>query len=151
MEATYQITPEMLGLTWGRILRHAMKTCLLFVGLWWVMALMFHRPVLTGSVVGGISGVLLSVLLMRPFSRTQLRITNDSIETSDGPVIHLDAIARISEYNDGEFRGIEVVGVAKPRWLRKYSIFIPAALPEFPQIRQLIESWVPVQMWHKAQ
>ena len=150
MEATYQITPEMLGLTWRRILRHAMKTCLLFVGIWWLLALVFHRPVLSGAVVGGLGGVLLSVLLMRPFSRTQLRVTNDSIETSDGPVIRHDAIARINEYNDGEFRGIEIVASAKPRWLRKYSIFIPAALPEYPQIRQLIERWVPVQTWHMA-
>ena len=122
MEVTYQITPEMLGLTWGRILRHAMKTCLLFIGIWWLAALVFHRPFLTGAVFGGLSGILLSALLMPPFSRTQLRVTNDSIETSDGPVIRHDAIARINEYSNYKFRGIEVVGAAKPRWLRKYRV-----------------------------
>lgn len=141
----------MLGLTWGRVLRHAMKTCLLFVGFWWLMALVFHRQVLIGAAVGGVGGGLMPLLLMRPLSRTQLRVTNDSIETSDGPVIHRDAIAQINEHSDGKFRGIEVVGVAEPRWLRKYSIFIPAALPEYAQIRQQIERWVPTHKWHKAE
>ncbi len=150
MEATYQITPEMLGITRGRILSHAVKTCLVFGCLWWLAALLFHLPFIAGAIVSSLGGVLFSVFLVRPFSRTQLSVTDESIETSDGPVIRHDAIARINEYSDGEIRGIEIVGVTRPRWLRKYSVFVPATLPEYPQIRQQIERWVPAQTWHKS-
>ena len=150
MDATYQITPEMLGLSWRRILRHAIMTCLLYGGCWWLVTLVFHRHFVTDAVAGGLGGVLLTVILVRPFSRTRLRVTDESVETSDGPVIRRDEIAQVIEYSDGELQGIEIVGAAKPRWLRKYSVYVPAALPEYSHIKQLIERWVPAQKWHKA-
>ena len=99
-------------------------------------------------MVGLAISLAVCALLVRPLSRTKLRLTDDSIEQMDGPVIRKDGIARVNEYTDGKCPGIEIIGNAKPLWLHKYSIFVPAALPQYPGVRQLVHGWATPQHWH---
>ncbi|HKN72753.1 MAG TPA: hypothetical protein VJX30_17100 [Terriglobales bacterium] len=112
------------------------------------MSIAFHGRLLIGSMVGIIIAAFVCPLLMRPLSRTKLRLTDDTIEALDGPVIRRDAIASVNEYTTSNCPGFEIVGKGKPRWLRKYSIFVPAALPEYQHVRKVVQSWATAQEWH---
>jgi len=149
MNATYEVTPEMLGLTWGRLLMHAVKGGLLGALVGGLVAIIFHGRLSVETIAGAVIVAFLSILPMRPFSQTKLRLTDDSIEELDGPLIPKAAIARVNEYSDENGAGIEIVGDGKPRWLRKYRIFVPAALPEYQDVRRVVEHWTPPQMWHR--
>ncbi len=106
-----------------------------------------HGRLLIGSMVGLVSAAFIRPLLMRPLSRTKLRLTDDTIEELDGPVIRRDAIASVSEYINDSCPGFEIVGKGKPRWLRKYTIFVPATLPEYQHVRKIVQSWAVAQEW----
>ena len=150
MNATYQITPEMLGLSWRRLLLWALRAGLagLIAGV--LVSFAFHGHVTVGGALGLVAGAAISVLLMRPLSRTKLRITDDRIEESDGPAISKDAIERVNEYSDEACSGIEIIGKGKPRWLRKYSIFVPSSLPDYVEVRNVVLGWAAPQNWHRV-
>ncbi len=105
---------------------------------------------MTGSIVGLGVSMFLYALLMRPLARTRLKVTDESIEQLDGPIILKDAIAAVNEYTRKKCAGIEIIGKGKPKWLRDYRIFVPAAAPEYQQIKELIQSWTTPQDWHAA-
>jgi hypothetical protein len=150
MDATYQVTPEMLGLTWQRMLPRVLIAGILGSSGGFLLSFLLHGRLSIGSVVGLVVGVLIPTLLQRPLSRTKLRLTDDTIEELDGPVINKDGIARVNEYSDANCPGIEIIGAGKPGWLRKYRIFVPAALPEYQQVRKVVQGWVSAQEWHRV-
>jgi len=91
---------------------------------------------------------MLCSLMMRPLSRTKLRVTNDTIEQLDGPVIRKGEIARVNEYAESQTPGIEIIGNAKPRCLRDYCIFVPAALLQYEELKRVVHEWVNPHDWH---
>jgi hypothetical protein len=150
MKLTIQVTPEMVGLSWRRVLRSGLTaiTAAMLGGA--LISKFLQGRFMTGSIVGlGISMVLCA-LLMRPLARARLKITDEGIEQLDGPIICKDAITAVNEYTEKKYAGIEIVGKGKPKWLRDYRIFVPAAAPEYQQIKELIRSWTSPQDWHAA-
>lgn len=149
MEATYVITPEMLGLTWRRVLLHALGAGVATIVLWTVWNWLFHAPLSTSSLISVVLVTTTCILLTRPLSRIKLQISDSNIECLGGPVIGRDEICRVNEYiAKREVSGIEIFGNRKSRWLPKYRIFVPAALPQFQDVRQVVHGWVGDQDWH---
>src|SRR5690349_3444456 len=69
MDATYEITPEMLGLSWRRVLTAlgiAVPTAFLYA----VVFKLFLGHIGIGNIVASVLAVSFCVLLSRPFSRT---------------------------------------------------------------------------------
>ncbi len=142
MNTTYVLTPEMLGITWRRILTRTLSASALAVLSWGLCYSVFHHRPPVGSLIGLEVAIVVCALLMRPLSRARLRITNDSIERSDGPVIRKDEIYRVNEYPPGhQVPGIEIIANRKPLWLRGHRIFVPAALPDYQEVKRIVHEW----------
>jgi hypothetical protein len=137
----------MLGLTWRRVLSRLATSAFLLL-LWVVAWRLLHGSILVSSVVGLIVSIVLWHLLLRPLSRTTLRVATDRIEQSDGPVIRRDEVERVNEYAATKVPGIEIIGHARPRWLRHYQIFVPAALPEYEEVKRVVREWIAPEEWH---
>jgi hypothetical protein len=143
METTYSITPEMLGLTWPRLCRMALLRSAIYFVVAISIASLFHGhwPMsLSAAVLGSIADFAL-IFTVRFNTPRGLRVTDDSIEEVDGPIIHRNEIVDVIEHSDREPRGFEIVGRRSTSWLPKYHIFVPAALPGFNELRQLAYSW----------
>lgn len=148
MSDTYQVTPEMVGLTWRRVLIHGLRVVGFPLVCWILLSELFYKRVISGSaVVGAALGVLICVLLLRPLSRSKLRISDVAIEELDGPVIHKNEITCVNEYSNNDTHGIEIF--KKPRRFRKYSIFVPAALPQYEHIKRVVQEWTNPRDWHR--
>ena len=150
MELTFQVTPAMVGLSWRRVLRSGLTAITAAVLGGALLSKFLQGRFMTGSIVGLVISMVLCALLMRPLARTRLKVTDESIEQLDGPIIRKDAIAAVNEYTQKKCAGIEIIGKGKPKWLRDYRIFVPAAAPEYQQIKELIRSWTTPQDWHAA-
>ena len=143
MERIFVVTPEMLGLGWSRLFREALRRSVVYL-----LAATLFSSLSNGRWVISVSAALVgsaidfaltfTVRIDRP---SRLRLTDDSIGEGDGPIIRKDEIVALIEQNDSEPRGFEIVGRRKLSWLPKYRIFIPASVPEFNELRQLLSDW----------
>ena len=143
VESVYSITPEMLGLTWSRLFRKAAARSILYFLVAVLLASLFtgRCPMsLSAAVVGSLLDFVLT-FTVRLHAPTRLRVTDDFIKEVDGPVIRKDEIVALTELNDREPNGIEIVGRRRVSWLPKYRIFVPAALLELSELRQRLYGW----------
>ena len=151
MELTLQLTPEMVGLGWRRVLLLGLRSMAITVLVEALVSrLVYSQFMNSGVLVLGIS-MFFGPLIARALARTKLRINAEGIEELDGPTIHKDEIALVNEYIAGPRSGIEITGKNRPRWLRRYQIYVPAAMPEYRQVRELVRSWVRPQDWHTCE
>jgi hypothetical protein len=85
-----------------------------------------------------------------------LRLTDNSIEEVNGKVIGRGEVKRVKECRRRwlpgflNFRpGLAIIG-QRSDWIRgEYSIFIPAALPEYDEIKGIVLGWGDAQSWEQ--
>ena len=145
MERTYEITPEMLGLTWPHLLRQLVKECVVLLLGICIFSYVFHEH--SVKLLSEIGSVIFIFFLINIFGApsSKLRVTDDCIEEVGGPIIRRHAVISVKEQDRGTSHGIEVAGRRERRWLPKYKIFIPSALPEFEEIKQMALTWQAAQ------
>ncbi len=143
MERTYVLTPEMLGLNWSRLFRQALGR-----GVIYLLAAMIFSALSNGHWMSSVSAALVGSAIdfgltftVRYYAPTRLRVTNDTIEEVDGPIIHKNEVVAVNECNDSEPFGLEIIGRRKTSWLPNYRIFIPATIADFNDLRQLVHCW----------
>lgn len=144
MERIYVLTREMLGLNWSRLIRRAAVRS----GFYFVAALSFAALSggrwaisISAALVGSAVDFVAFVLVARLYAPSRLRLTDDSIEEVDGPVVRKNEIIELNERSDSDPRGLEVVGQRKSRWLPKYRIFVPTSVAGFDELRVLVCEW----------
>lgn len=114
-----------------------------------VVAKVFYGRPITVGIFGSAISTFICFLLMRPLSRTKLRLTDDSIEQVDGPVIRKGEVSRVNEFvNSSGVAGIEIIADAKPRWLRDYRISLPASMANYEHVKQVVQGWTRSEDWH---
>jgi hypothetical protein len=143
MEGIYSVTPEMLGLTWPRLLRMAAGRSVLYLLVAILLSLLLngHWPISIGSALAGSLLDFALTFTIRFHASTRLRVTDDAIEEIDGPVIRKNEIVALIEHGEGECHGIEIVGRRRPSWLPNYRIFVPTSLPQSDELRKLVYGW----------
>ena len=143
MERTYLVTPEMRGLTWPHLFRLASARS----GLYLLAAILFSAVSkgkwtvsISAALIGSIFDFALTVSV-RFYDPQRLRVTDESIEEIDGPIVRKNELAALNERSDSESPGLEIVGRRTPSWLPKYRIFVPASVSGFNELRQLLHGW----------
>lgn len=143
MERIYLVTPEMRGLTWSRLLRVASIRS----GIYLLAAILFSAGS-KGKWAGSTGAALISsiidfalTLLVRFHAPLRLRVTDESIEEIDGPIVHKNELVALNEQYESEPQGVEIVGRRNPSWLPKYRIFVPASVNGFNDLRRLLHGW----------
>jgi hypothetical protein len=129
MESNYQVTPEMLGLSWSRLFRLALARSILYLLGALLFSFLWHRR-WVGPLGVGMSGAVFDFLitfLVRFYVPSNLRITDSSIEEVDGPIVRKGTIITVKEYSDGKCPGIEIVGPGQP-------IGFPSTASSFPRL-----------------
>src|SRR5690348_7510872 len=110
MDLTCQVTPEMVGLSWRRTLLNALRDGVIVLLSFATWSNLVHRPMLLRDFMVALGVAVLSPFFRRSWSRTTLRLTDDSIEQSDGLRISKDSIARVDEHTNDAHPGLEITG-----------------------------------------
>ena len=142
MDRTFEITPEMLGFTWKKVIsdRTWEVAVLFFTAFGWK----YYRG---GSVnvselvIAAICTLGAGIWTARA-SAKRIHLTDTEIEEIDGPVISKDTIVEVRERSK-DVAGLTVLGARSYNFLPKYEIFIPKSVAGYDEVRAVLLSWAP--------
>jgi hypothetical protein len=148
MDRICPITPEMLGLSWPHLIRRAILAGVIFLAACVLYSYAFHgkadvkfRELATEAITIGVL-----TLIERANAIVAVRVTATSIaETNlegkvNGKIIRKEQVKRVKEVTRGR-TGIEIIARRESLWQYHDRIFVPAALPEYEQIKMTVIGW----------